>query len=62
MSIINKEKHKARVKLEIKTGETVALCRCWQSKNFPFCDGSHNTLNEEKDDNVGPVIVTSTHD
>lgn len=23
--------------------ETVALCRCGQSKNKPFCDGTHKT-------------------
>ena len=22
--------------------ETIALCRCGQSKNKPFCDGAHN--------------------
>lgn len=27
---------------EIETGDVVALCRCGQSKNKPFCDGSHN--------------------
>lgn len=30
-------------KNELETAETVALCRCGQSANKPFCDGSHVT-------------------
>jgi CDGSH-type Zn-finger protein len=36
----------------------VALCRCWQSKKFPLCDGSHRQWNEDHNDHVGPIIVT----
>lgn len=32
---------------------TVALCRCWRSKNFPLCDGTHNAFNKECGENVG---------
>ena len=28
-------------KVEIKAGEMKAFCMCGQSKNGPFCDGSH---------------------
>ncbi len=36
MSIINKQQHEARAKITLKDGETVALCRCWQSKSSHF--------------------------
>jgi CDGSH-type Zn-finger protein len=25
----------------IDASEKIALCRCWHSKKFPFCDGTH---------------------
>ncbi|XP_062903045.1 CDGSH iron-sulfur domain-containing protein 2 [Mobula hypostoma] len=34
-----------------------AYCRCWRSKTFPVCDGSHNKHNELTGDNVGPLII-----
>ena len=33
------------------------FCRCWKSKKFPYCDGSHAKHNEETGDNTGPLIV-----
>uniref|UniRef100_A0AC34GSR2 CDGSH iron-sulfur domain-containing protein 2 homologue n=1 Tax=Panagrolaimus sp. ES5 TaxID=591445 RepID=A0AC34GSR2_9BILA len=38
-------------------GEKKAFCRCWKSKKFPYCDGSHTAHNRETGDNVGPLIV-----
>lgn len=29
------------------TGTTIALCRCGQSQNKPFCDGTHRTVGFE---------------
>ncbi|EEZ97533.1 CDGSH iron-sulfur domain-containing protein 2 homolog [Tribolium castaneum] len=37
--------------------EKAAFCRCWKSKNWPYCDGAHGTHNKETGDNVGPVVV-----
>ncbi len=49
-------KHEPRTTIELSESK-VALCRCWQSKKFPYCDGSHRAYNAEYEDNVGPVIV-----
>jgi CDGSH-type Zn-finger protein len=34
---------------EMAGGKTVALCRCGQSANKPFCDGMHHKVNFESD-------------
>jgi CDGSH-type Zn-finger protein len=41
-----------RTVVELEPGERVALCRCFKSANFPFCDGSHKQC-----EGMGPVIV-----
>ena len=38
-------------------GDQTAFCRCWRTKNWPYCDGSHNQHNKCTGDNVGPLIV-----
>ncbi|XP_015674327.1 CDGSH iron-sulfur domain-containing protein 1 [Protobothrops mucrosquamatus] len=38
-------------------GEKAVYCRCWRSKTFPLCDGSHTKHNDETGDNVGPLII-----
>ncbi|CAG0904172.1 unnamed protein product [Cyprideis torosa] len=38
-------------------GDKKVFCRCWRSKKFPYCDGSHTKHNDETGDNVGPLIV-----
>ncbi len=42
-----------RTTVKIEPTETVKLCRCFASKNFPFCDEAHKTLDNEE----GPVVV-----
>lgn len=34
----------------------VRICRCWQSRKFPYCDDTHKLLVENGDD-VGPFVV-----
>ena len=36
--------------------KTIKICRCWQSKKFPYCDGTHKHL-VEAGDVVGPFVV-----
>ncbi|ESO02400.1 hypothetical protein HELRODRAFT_66424 [Helobdella robusta] len=45
------------VEIEDITKEKVSYCRCWRSKKFPLCDGSHNAYNEETGDNTGPIVL-----
>jgi CDGSH-type Zn-finger protein len=45
------------VRALLETQKQVQVCRCFASKTFPFCDGSHNAHNKATGDNVGPVVI-----
>ena len=34
----------------------LSICRCWKSKNWPYCDATHAKLNQAGE-NVGPFVV-----
>ena len=42
-----------RTHVTVVQGEAISLCRCWRSKKFPLCDGSHNDMEDGK----GPVVI-----
>eukprot|EP00057_Strongylocentrotus_purpuratus_P004003 XP_003727814.1 PREDICTED: CDGSH iron-sulfur domain-containing protein 2 homolog A isoform X1 [Strongylocentrotus purpuratus] len=55
------EKDKAKVvhAFDIEDlGDKEAFCRCWRSKTFPKCDGSHVGHNKATGDNVGPLCLS----
>ncbi|GFN94957.1 Cdgsh iron sulfur domain-containing protein 2 [Plakobranchus ocellatus] len=55
---IMKEDPKVVTQMDIEDiGEKIAFCRCWRSKKFPLCDGTHNKHNAEANDNVGPLLL-----
>lgn len=43
--------------VKLRSGEKVALCRCFGSKQFPFCDGTH-----KQHPGKGPAIVEVVSD
>mmetsp|Transcript_69193 Transcript_69193/g.156928 ORF Transcript_69193/g.156928 Transcript_69193/m.156928 type:complete len:100 (-) Transcript_69193:149-448(-) len=43
-----------------KSDGKVVYCRCWRSKSFPYCDGSHAAHNKLTGDNVGPLIIKAS--
>ncbi|KAF6018790.1 hypothetical protein EB796_022893 [Bugula neritina] len=45
------------IDIEDMTSDKVSYCRCWRSKKFPLCDGSHNKHNEDTGDNAGPLVI-----
>ena len=57
--MLNKTNLPPRCELEISNIEDkkIALCRCWKSKKFPYCDGSHREYNSQTGDNLGPIIL-----
>ncbi|KAM4621750.1 CDGSH iron-sulfur domain-containing protein 1 [Polymixia lowei] len=55
---ISKDSPKVVHSFDMEDISTKAVyCRCWKSKKFPYCDGSHTKHNEETGDNVGPLII-----
>jgi CDGSH-type Zn-finger protein len=39
--------------IKVQPGEHLELCRCQQSKTYPFCDGAHRTMQNT----IGPAIL-----
>lgn len=57
---IRKDEPKVADVVQIENlGDKTAFCRCWKSKNWPYCDGSHGPHNAATGDNVGPLLITN---
>jgi len=51
------KKSMAPVRVDLMDGKDKYICRCGQSKNFPYCDGSHDSVNKATGSNWGPLKV-----
>ena len=58
---LNTEQHPSRLVMPTQGDKQVAYCRCWQSKRFPFCDGSHRAYNAAGGDALGPLVLVPEH-
>jgi CDGSH-type Zn-finger protein len=59
---LNDQNHKTSETINITAGQRLAICRCWKSTSFPLCDGAHKCYNQEKQDQLGPIIVQCSKD
>ena len=50
----NNDKNTPVTHISIESGEKIAVCRCFKSKNYPYRDGSHKEIS-----GTGPAIVES---
>ncbi|XP_023032017.1 CDGSH iron-sulfur domain-containing protein 2 homolog [Drosophila willistoni] len=56
-NLIRKHDVKVVVMIDVEDiAEKVTFCRCWKTKNWPYCDGSHGEHNKHTGDNEGPVV------
>ena len=55
---IDLESSKVATQDTVCQGDKHVYCRCWHSKTFPLCDGTHMKHNKATGDNVGPLIVS----
>ncbi|BFF91852.1 CDGSH iron-sulfur domain-containing protein 2 homolog [Drosophila madeirensis] len=57
-SLIRKNEAKVVTMVDVEDiADKAAFCRCWKTKNWPYCDGSHAEHNKVTGDNVGPIVV-----
>jgi len=42
------------------TSVEFALCACQQSSSYPFCDGTHKSLNQQWNTNISPIYTRIT--
>ena len=58
---MNQNNYPEKHTLNLNRDSKISLCRCWRSKKFPYCDGSHRKMKEKYDTPMGPVIVYNDH-